>query len=97
MDVCVRKPLIATCSSDCSIRIWNFETFSQECCKFFPEEALSISIHPSGFHILASFSDRIKMLNIGIKNNLHEEASQTKEYSYIKARYFLFVLVLNSL
>jgi WD40 repeat protein len=26
IDVCIRKPLIATCSSDRSIRIWNFET-----------------------------------------------------------------------
>lgn len=84
MDVCVRKPLIVTCGTDCSIRVWNFETFTQECCKFFAEEALSVSIHPSGFHILASFSDRIKMMNIGIKNTLHEEANPNKEYSYIK-------------
>ena len=26
VDVCIRKPLIATCSMDRSIRIWNFET-----------------------------------------------------------------------
>ncbi len=84
MDLCVRKPLIATCSSDCSIRVWNYETHSQECSRFFPEEAFSLSIHPSGLHIIASFSDRIKMLNIGIKNSLHEETTQTKEYSYIK-------------
>jgi len=84
MDICVRKPLIATCSSDCSIRVWNYETLTEECYRFFPEEALSISIHPSGYHIVASFSDRIKMFNIGIKNTLNEEANQNKEYSYIK-------------
>jgi cilia- and flagella-associated protein 57 len=26
VDVCIRKPLIATCSTDRSIRIWNFES-----------------------------------------------------------------------
>jgi WD40 repeat protein len=28
LDVCMRKPLLATCSTDKSIRIWNFETWS---------------------------------------------------------------------
>jgi WD40 repeat protein len=27
LDVCGRKPLIATCSLDRSVRIWNFETW----------------------------------------------------------------------
>lgn len=27
LDVCIRKPLIATCSSDKSVRIWNYETW----------------------------------------------------------------------
>lgn len=26
VDVCIRKPIIATCSTDRSVRIWNFET-----------------------------------------------------------------------
>jgi WD40 repeat protein len=27
LDVCIRKPLIATCSLDGSVRIWNYETW----------------------------------------------------------------------
>jgi WD40 repeat protein len=27
LDVCIRKPLIATCSLDRSVRIWNFENW----------------------------------------------------------------------
>lgn len=27
LDVCIRKPLIATCSLDRSVRIWNYETW----------------------------------------------------------------------
>ena len=26
VDVCIRKPLVATCSTDKSVRVWNFET-----------------------------------------------------------------------
>ncbi len=40
MDVCTRKPLIATCSSDktiSSIRIWNYEEKTLECVKYFAE------------------------------------------------------------
>ena len=28
MDVCIRKPIIATCSMDKSIRVWNYENKS---------------------------------------------------------------------
>lgn len=28
MDVCIRKPIIATCSTDKSIRVWNYENKS---------------------------------------------------------------------
>ena len=27
MDVCIRKPLIATCGLDRSVRIWNYEAW----------------------------------------------------------------------
>lgn len=27
LDVCIRKPLLATCSIDRSVRIWNYETW----------------------------------------------------------------------
>ncbi len=25
MDVCIRKPIVATCSMDRSVRVWNYE------------------------------------------------------------------------
>jgi len=27
LDVCIRKPLVATCSVDKSVRVWNYETW----------------------------------------------------------------------
>ncbi|KAJ1503639.1 hypothetical protein HMI54_007888 [Coelomomyces lativittatus] len=64
MDVSIRKPLIATCSADKSIRLWNFLTLTCELCKFFTEEPLSVSIHPSGYFLLAGFSDKLRLMNI---------------------------------
>lgn len=39
VDTCIRKPLIATCSIDKTIRLWNYLDKSVELVKVFPEEA----------------------------------------------------------
>ena len=64
LDVCIRKPLIATCSLDRSVRIWNFETCSLELYKEFAEEAYAIALHPSGLYILVGFSDKLRLMNL---------------------------------
>jgi WD40 repeat protein len=64
IDVCIRKPLIATCSSDRSIRIWNYVEPQLEILKEFEEEVYAVAFHQSGFHLIAAFNDRILMFNI---------------------------------
>ncbi|KAJ3026946.1 UNVERIFIED_CONTAM: Cilia- and flagella-associated protein 57, partial [Siphonaria sp. JEL0065] len=64
MDTCARKPLIATCGTDKSIRIWNYIENTIEVLKFFPEEPLSIALHPSGLYILVGFPDSLKLMNV---------------------------------
>eukprot|EP00240_Pyramimonas_obovata_P000064 CAMPEP_0118921440 /NCGR_PEP_ID=MMETSP1169-20130426/720_1 /TAXON_ID=36882 /ORGANISM="Pyramimonas obovata, Strain CCMP722" /LENGTH=1196 /DNA_ID=CAMNT_0006862159 /DNA_START=210 /DNA_END=3800 /DNA_ORIENTATION=+ len=64
VDCCVRKPLVATCSTDNSVRIWNYNLKTTELVKFFPEEAFSIAFHPSGLHILVGFADKLRMMNL---------------------------------
>ncbi|KER20605.1 hypothetical protein T265_10886 [Opisthorchis viverrini] len=64
MDTCIRKPLIATCAADRSVRIWNFESNSLELCKQFAEEAYSIALHPTGLYILVGFSDKLRLMNL---------------------------------
>jgi len=64
LSLAVRKPLVATCSADCSIRIWNYLDNSVELMKYFPEEALSIALHPSGLFLLVGFTDKLRMLNL---------------------------------
>lgn len=64
MDVCVRKPLVATCGNDRSVRIWNYLDQSIDLCKQFNEETLSVAFHPSGLYLLIGFVDKLKLMNV---------------------------------
>ncbi|KAJ3114298.1 Cilia- and flagella-associated protein 57 [Phlyctochytrium bullatum] len=64
LDLCCRKPILVTCSSDRSIRVWNYATGTCELSKYFPEEAYSVSLHPSGLYLLVGFSDKLRLLNV---------------------------------
>ncbi|VDP93070.1 unnamed protein product [Echinostoma caproni] len=64
LDTCIRKPLIATCAADRSVRIWNFESNTLELSKQFAEEAYSIALHPTGLYILVGFSDKLRLMNL---------------------------------
>uniref|UniRef100_A0A8D0GI28 Cilia- and flagella-associated protein 57 n=1 Tax=Sphenodon punctatus TaxID=8508 RepID=A0A8D0GI28_SPHPU len=64
LDTCIRKPLVATCSLDKSVRIWNYETNTLDLYKEYQEEAYAISLHPSGLYVLVGFSDKLRLLNL---------------------------------
>eukprot|EP00397_Hematodinium_sp_SG-2012_P002542 GEMP01002549.1.p1 GENE.GEMP01002549.1~~GEMP01002549.1.p1 ORF type:complete len:1215 (+),score=317.57 GEMP01002549.1:306-3950(+) len=64
VDICARKPLIVTCGADKTIRVWNYITKTCELWKAFNEEAYSVAFHPSGFHLIAGFSDKLRLLNL---------------------------------
>ncbi|KAM9326708.1 cilia- and flagella-associated protein 57 [Gastrophryne carolinensis] len=64
LSICIRKPLIATCSVDHSVRIWNYENNTLELYKEFQEEAFSVSLHPSGLYVLVGFSDKLRLMNL---------------------------------
>jgi len=64
MDVCTRKPLVVTCGMDKSVRVWNYLDKTCELCKFFNEEAYSVAFHPSGFHLIIGFSDKLRLMNL---------------------------------
>jgi hypothetical protein len=65
MDICIKKNLVATCSIDKTVRIWNNSTPpSLEICEIFNDEAYSLAFHPSGFHLIVGFTDRVRMMNV---------------------------------
>ena len=67
LDVCVRKPLLVTCSADGTIRLWNYaerklvidvSTGSNH------EEPMACAFHPSGCHIIVGYADKVKLMNV---------------------------------
>ena len=55
---------MATCSEDKSVRIWDYENAQLDICETFQEQAHCVAFHPSGFHIVVGFADRIRMMNV---------------------------------
>ncbi|KAG5841540.1 hypothetical protein ANANG_G00200590 [Anguilla anguilla] len=68
LSICYCKSIVATCSLDRSVRIWNFETNSLEVYKEFQEQAFSIALHPTGLFILVGFCDKLRLLNLLIND-----------------------------
>ena len=64
MDVCLRKPLVATSSSDRCVRLWNWQDATIELTKQFQDEAASIAIHPSGQLVLVGFTDKLRLMTV---------------------------------
>jgi WD40 repeat protein len=65
MDICIKKNLVATCSIDKTVRIWNNSNPPVlEICELFNDEAYSLAFHPSGFHLIVGFTDRVRMMNV---------------------------------
>ena len=64
VDVCVRKPLVATSSADKTVRVWNYVDARVEISKTFTEESHAIAFHPSGLHVLVGFEDKLRLCNV---------------------------------
>ena len=64
MDRCSRKPLIVTCGVDRTVRVWNYQTTRAEMSKKFTDDPYSVSMHPSGLHILVGFADKLRFMNL---------------------------------
>jgi len=83
MDYCIKKNILATCSSDKTVRIWQYSNshYTQEVCHKSNnnEEALSVAMHPSGFHIIIGYVSSVHMMNIF--------SHSLKEYCTIPIKY----------
>ncbi|NXJ02798.1 CFA57 protein, partial [Psophia crepitans] len=81
LDVCIWKPILATCSLDRSVRIWNYKTNTLELCKEYREEAYAVSLHPTGLFCLVGFSDKLRFISL-----LYEDMHVFKEFAVRKCR-----------
>lgn len=84
LDVCIRKPLVVTCGIDNSVRIWNYEKNCLEVIEFFTEEPYSVAFHPSGFHIVVGFADKLRMMNVFASTIKHYKEIHIKGCKEIK-------------
>lgn len=64
-DLAYERPLMITIGADCTARLWNYQTMKCELTHDFGvDEPISVAFHSSGFQVLVSFKDRIKMYNV---------------------------------
>lgn len=67
MDACIKKPFVATTSTDRTIKVWSYTAqngFNLEIDQLFKEEPYCVAFHPSGFHLVVGFNERIRMMNL---------------------------------
>uniref|UniRef100_A0A8B9F126 Cilia and flagella associated protein 57 n=1 Tax=Amazona collaria TaxID=241587 RepID=A0A8B9F126_9PSIT len=81
LDICVWKSILATCSLDRSVRIWNYRTNTLELYKEYREEAHTVSLHPTGLFCLVGFSDKLRFISL-----LYEDMHVFKELAVMKCR-----------
>ncbi|XP_028939823.1 cilia- and flagella-associated protein 57, partial [Antrostomus carolinensis] len=79
LDICIWKPILATCSLDRSVRIWNYKTSTLELYKKYREEAYTVSLHPNGLFCLVGFSDKLRFISL-----LYEDMHVLKEFAVRK-------------
>lgn len=74
-DLAYERPLMITIGADCTARLWNYNTMKCELTHDFgADEPISVAFHSSGFQVLVSFKDRIKLYNV-----LLDKLKQSKE------------------
>uniref|UniRef100_A0A8C3R6X7 Cilia and flagella associated protein 57 n=1 Tax=Cyanoderma ruficeps TaxID=181631 RepID=A0A8C3R6X7_9PASS len=81
LDMCTWKPILATCSLDRSVRIWNYKRNTLELCKEYQEEAYTVSLHPTGLFCLVGFADKLRFISL-----LYEDMNVFKEFAVKKCR-----------
>jgi len=64
IDVAKWKQLVATCSSDRSVRVWNYVHYHLEAWATYEDEPLKVAFHPTGLNLAILFKGSIKLVDI---------------------------------
>jgi WD40 repeat protein len=64
VDVAKMKPILATCSKDRYIKIWNYINLQLENSELFEEEPIYLAFHPNGLHLGVLFREKFRLMNI---------------------------------
>jgi len=82
VDVCVQRPIVVTCGTDKTVRVWNFELHHYELLHHCPEEPTTVAVHPSGFQLVVAFKERVRIYQL-----LQESLCQVKELAIKACRF----------
>ena len=84
-STCCRRPLVATCGSDKTVRIWNYLDRSLEIVKEFTESSYCVSFHPDGLSILIGFGDKLRLCGV-----YYDDIRPFREFSIRGCRFCRF-------
>jgi len=84
LDICKRKPLIATCSSDKFVCIYNWMENRLVLRKKYGVEPFCVTIHPSGFYLVVGFADKLRLMNLYMDNIVEYCEFPMKNCSYVR-------------
>lgn len=71
MASCIHKPIVITSSADKMIKVWNYLTWKCELSYSMPDEATSLSLHPSGFQLAVGSREKVRLFNLFADNMKH--------------------------
>jgi WD40 repeat protein len=72
MDVAKWKTLLATCSRDKYLCIWNFSTYTLEASESFKEEPLQVAFHPNSFELIVLFKEKMLIMHVSDQKLIKE-------------------------
>lgn len=64
VDVCLQRPIFASCGIDKTVRIWNYELRQYEVVHHCAEEPMALALHPNGFQLAVTCKERIRLYHI---------------------------------
>ena len=62
LDVCINKPILATCSLDRALVIYNYDTNVIELKQYFEDDLFGVALHPSGLYLILSTTKCLKYM-----------------------------------
>ncbi|KAK8881835.1 hypothetical protein M9Y10_044471 [Tritrichomonas musculus] len=75
-STCIRKPIVATCGADRTVRVWNYLENSLDIIKEYQDPVYCVSLHPDGLSMLIGFGDKLRLCSV-----FYDDIRFLKEFS----------------
>lgn len=76
ISTCIQRHIVASCSSNQTIRLWNYKTMECELLFRTLEEPTCVALHPTGFQLLVGGNERLRLYSV-----MHDELRLLQELS----------------